>query len=105
MRRRLCARWRGGRRSSAPLSHRAFCVAAQQTLFPSPLAGEGGLRGAIASRAGRGGVFAKSLLKRTPLPTVLGFASARSRSPARGRGGALAARAEFNNGNFRRLNA
>src|SRR5205823_533800 len=55
--------------------------------LPSPLAGEGGERGAIASASRERGSLRKNrLTKITPLPTSLGFASARSPSPARGEG-------------------
>src|SRR3954468_21074513 len=59
----------------------------RRALFPSPLAGEGGSRGAIASAIRERGFASKNVLtKITPLPTSLGFASARSPSPARGEG-------------------
>jgi hypothetical protein len=59
--------------------------------LPSPLLGEGGVRGAIAKRAPGEGLWT---LRETLIPHLssLGFASARTPSPARGEGSGTGAK-------------
>jgi hypothetical protein len=59
-------------------------IASPQTLFPSPLVGEGGECGAIASTSRARGSDSRATL--TPHPSSLGFASARAPSATRGEG-------------------